>query len=72
MKVDEYYNALVKRDSAYLGKFFAAVKSTSIFCIATCSARKPLKKNVRFYKTSEEAIENGFRACKICKPLQAK
>jgi len=36
--------------------------------LPSCKARKPLEKNVIFYNTKEEAIENGFRACKICKP----
>lgn len=65
---DEYYKALVARDPSYVGTFIAAVKTTKIFCIATCHARKPKKENVVFYKTSDQAIENGYRACKVCKP----
>lgn len=63
------YNALVKKDCSYEGIFFAAVKTTGIFCRPTCTARKPDKKNVEFFKSSKEALERGYRPCKICQPL---
>ncbi|MGB0840122.1 MAG: Ada metal-binding domain-containing protein, partial [Chitinophagales bacterium] len=69
-KAGEYYQALLARDSKYVGIFFAAVKTTSVFCIATCRARKPKKKNVVFYSNYKEALTNGFRPCKICKPTE--
>ena len=69
-KIDEYYEALVNRDSKYIGIFYAGVKTTSVFCIATCRARKPKKENVEFYKTYAEALKNGFRPCKICCPTE--
>lgn len=68
IRVDEYYKALVNRDSQYLGSFFVGVKTTKVFCIATCRARKPKRENVIFYKTTDEASSNGFRPCKVCKP----
>jgi AraC family transcriptional regulator of adaptative response/methylated-DNA-[protein]-cysteine methyltransferase len=46
------------------------VKTTSVFCIATCRARKPKRKNVIFYKSYAEALKNGFRPCKICCPTE--
>lgn len=69
-KIDEYYQALLNRDSKYIGIFYVGVKTTSIFCIATCRARKPKKENVTFYKTYAEALKNGFRPCKICCPTE--
>ena len=60
----------VKRDSLYDGVFVTAVTSTGIFCNPTCRAKKPMAKNVIFYDTPEEAIKNGFRPCKICKPME--
>jgi len=65
---EEKYNFIGSQDTKYNGKFYTAVKTTGIFCLPSCKARKPLEKNVIFYNTKEEAIENGFRACKICKP----
>ncbi|AXG72052.1 bifunctional transcriptional activator/DNA repair enzyme Ada [Kordia sp. SMS9] len=69
-KIDTYYNALLERNSNFVGIFFVGVKTTSIFCIATCRARKPKKENVTFYTTFKEALDNGFRPCKVCKPTE--
>jgi len=69
-KIEEYYQALLNRDSKYIGIFYVGVKTTSVFCIATCRARKPKKKNVVFYKTYAQALKNGFRPCKICCPTE--
>ncbi len=69
-KIDQYYQALVDKNPDFLGVFYAGVKTTSIFCIATCRARKPKKKNVEFYPSFKEALENGYRPCKICKPTE--
>ena len=33
------YRALTRRDSAYEGVFYAAVKTTGIFCRPTCRAK---------------------------------
>jgi len=63
------YKALVDKDVSYEGIFFAAVKTTGIFCRPTCTARKPKEKNVEFFATVKEAILKGYRPCKICNPL---
>ena len=69
-KTEEYYQALLNRDTKYIGIFYAAVKTTSVFCISTCRARKPKKENVVFYKSYTAALKNGFRPCKICCPTE--
>ena len=69
-KINTYYKALVNRDKNFVGIFYVGVKTTSVFCIATCRARKPLLKNVEFYSSFKEALENGYRPCKICKPTE--
>ena len=68
--IHQYYQALLDRNSQYLGVFYVAVKTTNIFCIATCRARKPKLENVVFYTTAKEALLNGFRPCKICRPTE--
>ncbi len=68
--IDKYYRALLDRDSAFAGIFYVGVKTTSVFCIATCRARKPLLKNVIFYSSVKEALDHGFRPCKICRPTE--
>ena len=69
-KQDEYYQALVERNSKYIGIFYACVKTTSVFCISTCRARKPKQENVIYYSTFKEALKAGFRPCKICRPTE--
>lgn len=65
----EYYQALVDRDPQYVGSFFVGVKTTGIFCVSTCRARKPKFQNVVFYESVQEALQHGFRPCKVCKPV---
>lgn len=69
-RIDTFYQALLDREQSFVGIFFVGVKTTSIFCIATCRARKPKLKNVVFYTTFKEALDNGYRPCKICKPTE--
>lgn len=65
---DEKYNFIGNKDVKYDYKFITAVKTTGIFCLPSCSAKKPNRENVIFYDTKKEALKNGFRACKVCKP----
>jgi len=64
------YQALVDKDVSYEGTFIAAVKTTGIFCRPTCTAKKPKKENVEFFKSTKEAILHGYRPCKVCNPLE--
>lgn len=69
-KIETYYTALLNRAQSFVGIFFVGVKTTAVFCIATCRARKPKLENVEFYTSFKEALDNGYRPCKICKPTQ--
>lgn len=69
-QINTFYQALLDRKQSFVGIFFVGIKTTSIFCIATCRARKPKLKNVAFYTTFKEALDNGYRPCKICKPTE--
>jgi len=64
------YKALLEKDVTFEGTFFAAVKTTGIFCRPTCTARKPKAENVEFFDTTKEAILKGYRPCKVCNPLE--
>jgi len=66
------YNALLQKDSTFEGIFIVGVKTTGIFCRPTCTARKPKKEHVDFFRTPQEALQRGYRPCKICKPLSQK
>ena len=65
---DVMYQALLDRDASYEGVFLVGVRTTGVYCRPVCSARKPLRKNVIFFASREQALAEGFRACKICKP----
>lgn len=69
---DVMYDALVRKDSSFEGIFVAGIKTTGIFCRPTCSAKKPKRKNVEFFKSVNEALKHGYRACRVCKPLEKK
>jgi AraC family transcriptional regulator of adaptative response/methylated-DNA-[protein]-cysteine methyltransferase len=65
---DTFWQAVINRDTQFDGDFVYGVRSTRIFCRPTCPARRPRREHVAFFATAEEAIENGFRACKRCRP----
>ena len=69
-EIQKYYNALVSKDRQFIGVFYVGVKTTGVFCISTCRARKPKLKNVEFYTESKDLLRNGYRPCKICKPTE--
>ena len=65
---NEKYNFIGSKNIKYDGVFFAAVKTTGIYCKPSCSAKKPNRENVIFYDTKKEATKNSYRPCKVCKP----
>lgn len=64
------YNALLNKDSSFEGIFFVGVKTTGVFCRPTCTAKKPKEENVDFFSSAKEALQYGYRPCKVCRPLQ--
>ena len=65
----EYYKALLEKDSNYEAIFYVGVKTTGVFCRPTCPARKPKFENCEFYQTAQEALLASFRPCLRCRPL---
>jgi len=63
-----YWQAVITNNSQFDGEFYYAVKTTKIYCRPSCKARLPKYKNVVFFANQELAKNNGFRACKLCKP----
>ncbi len=64
------YRAILKKDKAFEGLFFTAVKTTGIFCRPSCTARKPKLENIEFLTSTKECILKGYRPCKVCNPLE--
>src|SRR6202158_921917 len=62
------WRATLARDSRADGSFVLAVRSTHIYCRPSCPARRPLRRNVTFFRTREEAEKQGYRACLRCRP----
>src|SRR5258707_1743837 len=63
-----YWQATLARDSRADGSFVLAVRSTHIYCRPSCPARRPLRRNVTFFHTREEAEKQGYRPCLRCRP----
>ncbi|MBO9557353.1 MAG: methylated-DNA--[protein]-cysteine S-methyltransferase [Caulobacter sp.] len=68
---DARWEAMRRRDRDLDGAFFIAVRTTGVYCLASCAGR-PLRKNVEFHETRESARAAGFRACLRCKPDQPR
>ena len=65
------WEAVQRRDASQDGRFFIGVTTTGVYCRPSCAARHPLRQNVRFYATPQEAERDGLRPCKRCNPLAA-
>jgi len=50
------------------GDFLYAVTTMGVFCRPGCPSPRPLRRNVRFFRTIEQAEAAGFRACRRCDP----
>lgn len=64
----ECWASVVNRDPDATGEFFYSVLTTGVYCRPGCSARLPLRENVRFHATCADAENAGFRPCRRCKP----
>jgi len=64
------YQAMIERDPSFEGIFFAGVKTTGVFCRPVCRARKPKPENVSFFPSTKQALDAGYRPCKMCRPME--
>lgn len=65
---DTMFARFLASDADYNGRFFTGVLTTGIYCLPACRARKPKRKNVRFFPTCEAARAAGLRPCRKCHP----
>ncbi len=65
---DRAWRAVVQRDNQFDDAFVYAVRSTGVYCKPSCGSRQPLRTNVRFFATPDEAEAAGFRSCLRCRP----
>jgi AraC family transcriptional regulator of adaptative response/methylated-DNA-[protein]-cysteine methyltransferase len=69
MNDEQRWAAVCERDESQDGRFVYAVSTTGVYCRPSCPARRPLRRNVRFYDSPAAAEAAGSRACRRCRPL---
>ncbi|WP_374619186.1 bifunctional DNA-binding transcriptional regulator/O6-methylguanine-DNA methyltransferase Ada [Pandoraea sp.] len=67
---DAKWAAVVARDKQADGAFLYSVRTTGVYCRASCGARLARRENVAFHADRAAAERAGFRPCKRCKPDQ--
>jgi methylphosphotriester-DNA--protein-cysteine methyltransferase len=65
---DRFYRGFRRGDTSLDGRVLVAVRTTGVYCLPSCRARKPRRKNVLFYFSRADAERDGFRACRRCRP----
>jgi AraC family transcriptional regulator of adaptative response/methylated-DNA-[protein]-cysteine methyltransferase len=65
------WRAVQSRDRGADGIFVYGVRSTGIYCRPSCPSRKPRPEQVVFFPLPEAAEQEGFRACRRCRPRSA-
>ena len=65
---DSWFEAVRRRDRAFDGKVFFAVRTTGVYCRPSCASRPAKRENVSFYESADAAERAGYRACKRCRP----
>jgi AraC family transcriptional regulator of adaptative response/methylated-DNA-[protein]-cysteine methyltransferase len=62
------WNAVLKRDRAYDGKFVYVATTTGIYCRPSCPSRRPHRRHALMFSNPEEAEHAGYVACRRCHP----
>ena len=70
MHEENYWQAVLARDSRSDGSFVYAVRSTGIYCNPSCPSRRPQRDQVIFFPVPEAAEKAGFRPCRRCRPRE--
>jgi len=68
---EAFWQAVQARDRGADGLFVYAVRSTGIYCRPSCASRKPRREQVMFFALPQAAEQQGFRACRRCRPASA-
>ena len=71
LDIETCTQAFLRRDRAFDGLFFVAVKTTGIYCRPVCPARTPLVRNTCLYPSAAAAERAGYRPCLRCRPETA-
>jgi AraC family transcriptional regulator, regulatory protein of adaptative response / methylated-DNA-[protein]-cysteine methyltransferase len=66
--IEAAWNALLKKDRNYDGKFVYVAVTTRIYCRPSCPARNPQPRNTLIFLRAAEAEKQGYVACVRCRP----
>ena len=65
------WKAVTTRDRSYDGTFFFGVKTTGVFCRPGCPSPLPKRENTVFAFSPTTLLQDGYRACRRCRPEEA-
>ncbi len=65
---DIRWRAVQLRDASAADIFIYGVSSTGVFCRPGCASRTPLRRNVEFFFSPDDALSAGYHACQRCRP----
>lgn len=65
---DARWNAVGENNSSADGIFYYAVITTGVYCRPSCKSKLPIRDNVEYFTTCDDAEGAGYRACKRCRP----
>jgi AraC family transcriptional regulator of adaptative response/methylated-DNA-[protein]-cysteine methyltransferase len=60
---DAAWRAVLTRDRALDAAFVYAVRTTGVYCRASCPSRRPRREHVTFFAGAADAEAAGYRAC---------
>ena len=66
---DETWKIIKNNDKNFDNKLWYGVATTKIFCRPSCVSRLPKRENVSIFQAAEQALEEGYRPCKRCRPM---
>ena len=62
------WDAVLRRDRGYDGKFVYVAITTGIYCRPSCPSRRPHRRHALIFSNTAEAERAGYVACLRCHP----
>ncbi|MFT6835237.1 MAG: AraC family transcriptional regulator of adaptative response [Francisellaceae bacterium] len=63
-----FWKAIIEQDSSFDFQFYYGVKTTKSFCNPSCKNKAPPRKDIVYFDNITVAYNDGYQACKSCKP----
>lgn len=65
---DGAWQAVLRKDRGYDGKFVYVATTTGIYCRPSCPSRRPHRRHALIFPTAADAERAGYVACQRCHP----